>query len=817
MKISYNWLRDYIDFDLSAEELSEILTDCGLEVEGMEKKESVKGGLRGIVIGKVLTTKNHPNADRLTVTNVDTGEETPLHIVCGAPNVAAGQKVLVAKVGTTLHMGDKSFEIKKAKIRGERSEGMICAEDEVGLGTDHEGIMVLDEDAEIGQAAREYFQIEEDIVYEIGLTPNRSDATSHIGVARDLAAVLNQKYATDKYTLKRPDVSDFRIDNTHNHIDIEIEDEDACPRYTGITLSGVRVGESPDWLKNRLNLIGVRPINNIVDITNYVLFETGQPLHAFNADKIKGKKVIVKKLPSGTTFKTLDEVDRSLTAEDLMICNTQGGMCIAGVFGGVDSGVEEGTENVFLESACFNPASIRKTSKYHGLQTDASFRFERGADPNITEYALKRAIMLMKEVAGGQISSEIIDKYPKPADKWEVRINYKNVDRLIGKSIQHDIIKKIFESLEIEIKNEDEEGLDLLIPTFKVDVTREADLVEEILRIYGYNNIEDAPQLRSSLSFTKKPNPGRVQNEIAAYLSNNGFYEIMNNSLISSSYIAKSETYTEQENVNMYNPLSTDLNIMRQSLLHGGLESIVYNQNRKAEDLKFYEFGRTYRKLDQTTEDPLSKYAEENRLAIFLTGKKAPESWAGKQEEVNFFDLKAHVENIFNRLGLRKKLKVREEISANLKEGLIYLHKKTPLAEIGEISAKLMKDFDIKNAVFYADINWDVLLSLVKKEDTQYKEIPKLPAVRRDLSLLVDRAVKFEDIEKIAFQSEPNLLKEVNLFDIYAGKNIEEGKKSYAVSYILQNPKHTLTDRVIDNIMSKLIKTYKKEINAGIR
>ncbi|MDZ7743529.1 MAG: phenylalanine--tRNA ligase subunit beta [Bacteroidota bacterium] len=662
MRISYNWLKEYIDLDLNPEELSEILTDCGLEVEGLEKAESVKGGMEGIVIGQVLTAEKHPNADKLSVTTVDVGRDKPLHIVCGAPNVAAGQKVVVATVGTRLYMDDKPFEIRKAKIRGEKSEGMICAEDELGLGTSHEGIMVLEEDAQIGMPAKEYFEITEDYVYEIGLTPNRADAASHLGVARDLVAVLNQAQKTSKYQLKIPDTSAFKVDNDNRHIDIEIENPEACPRYTGITLSNIEVKESPNWLKNRLNTIGVRPINNIVDVTNYVLFELGQPLHAFDADKIKGEKVIVKMLPDKTRFTTLDEVERELLANDLMICNAEDGMCIAGVFGGISSGVTEKTKNVFLESACFNPVHIRKTSKYHSLQTDASFRFERGTDPNITEYALKRAILLFREVAGGQVSSEIVDVYPEKIEAWDVDIAYTNVDRLIGKKIDRESIKKILKDLGIEIKDEKAEGLKVSVPPFKVDVTREVDLIEEILRIYGYNNIDYSGQMRSSLSFMPKPDPEKIQNLISDLLTSNGFNEVMNNSLSNARYIAKSQEYNEENNVRMLNPISADLDIMRQGLIFGMLESAAYNLNRKNEDLRFYEFGTSYRKIQGSSQNPLLQYEEARHLALLLSGNKQPESWANREEKTDIYQLKAYLHNIFSRLGIAgNEVSIKEE------------------------------------------------------------------------------------------------------------------------------------------------------------
>lgn len=818
MKISYNWLKEYIDFDLDPEKLSEILTACGLEVEGLEKFESVKGGLEDIVIGEVLTCEQHPNADKLSLTTVNIGTGTPLDIVCGAPNVDKGQKVVVAPIGARLYMDENSFQIKRTKIRGEVSEGMICAEDELGLGTSHDGIMVLDPSAIPGKPAKEYFDIQEDYVFEIGLTPNRSDATSHIGVARDLVSVLNQTENTRNYKLVKPDVKAFNSDNNNRHIDIEIEDAEACPRYTGITLSGIEVKESPVWLKNYLNAVGVRPINNIVDITNFVLFETGQPLHAFDADEIKGNRVIIKKLPRGATFTTLDEVERELTGNDLMICNAEDGMCIGGVFGGIKSGVTEETKNIFLESAYFDPVTIRKTSKHHGLQTDASFRFERGADPNITKYALKRAIMLMKDIAGGEISSDIVDVYPDPIDKWEVAIKFSHVDRLIGKTIDRDMISTILQDLGIEIKEMDKEGMLLLIPTFKVEVTREADVIEEILRIYGYDNIDYSGQLRSSLSFTPKPDPEKLQNLISDYLTANGFFEIMNNSLTNSKYNQYSQTLTEEKNVKTLNPTSMDLDVLRQGLIFGNLESVAYNQNRKNENLKFYEFGTIYKLTGQKTEDPLSKYFEEKHLSLLLTGEVHPESWATSEKEADFYLLKAYTENVFKKMGINtQNLSVREDISDDFNEGLTFLSGEKTLAETGIVHPSLLKSFDIRNAVYYADINWDLLVELAGKSKVQYSEIPKFPAVRRDLALLIDNSVKFSDIEEIASKTERHLLKSVNLFDVYAGKNIESGKKSYAISFILQHPEKTLTDKIIDKTMNKMMEAFKREIGAVIR
>ena len=817
MKLSYNWLKQYIDMDVDPHELSAILTDIGLEVEGMEKFQSVKGGLEGIVIGEVLTCERHANADKLSVTTVNVGDKV-LPVVCGAPNVSKGQKVLVATVGTTLYDDDNEFKIKKSKIRGEFSEGMICAEDELGLGTSHDGIMVLGSDAPVGKPAKEYINIEEDWVYEIGLTPNRADATSHIGSARDLVAGLNW-LKSGNYRLDIPSVDDFKVDNNDLDIEVIVEDSDACPRYSGVTISGITVEESPEWLKNRLNAIGVRPINNIVDITNFVLHETGQPLHAFDAAKITGKKVIVKKLPSETPFVTLDEMERKLHVNDLMICNTEGGMCIAGVFGGAESGVTESTTDIFLESAYFDPTHIRKTSKRHILQTDASFRFERGADPNITVYALKRAARLIKEIAGGQISSEIKDVYPNPIKRWTVDINYDNVTRLIGKEIEKDTIVKILQDLDIEVLATNKEGLKLLIPTFKVDVKREVDIVEEILRIYGYNNIEIPEKVNSSVSLRQKPDLERIQNIIADYLVAQGFVEIMNNSLTKSEYIAKSTIFDDDQSVELLNPLSKDLDILRQTLLFGGLEVINYNQNRKTTDLKIFEFGKTYkRKSAKIKGTGVGNYFEEKHLALFTTGRMNPENWNAENRKTDFYTVKGNVESVFTRLGIdRNKLTLQENNSDDFTYSLDYLVEGHLLVSVAEVSKKLLKQFDIKQQVYVADFNWDKLIDLLPQHDLTYKPISKFPAVRRDLALVVDKAVTFETLKDIATKAERKVLKGVGIFDIYEGDKIPEGKKSYALSFILQDENKTLTDKIIDKAMKRIQQALEKEAGAQLR
>ena len=823
MKISYKWLKTYLNIDITPERVAQLLTDCGLEVESLDKIESIKGGLQGVVVGEVMSCAKHPDADKLSITTVNVGNPELLHIVCGAPNVAALQKVLVATIGTIIYSGDESFTIKKSKIRGELSEGMICAEDELGLGTSHAGIMVLAADAVVGSKARDYFNIEDDYVFEIGLTPNRSDATSHIGVARDLSAVINNLHesSTANTSLIYPSIEAFKQDNNSLPIDIIIEDSIACPRYTGVTISGVEVKDSPDWLKNKLNAIGLRSINNIVDISNFILFETGQPLHIFDADMITGNKVIVKKLPKGTKFITLDDAERELSGEDLMICNTVEGMCIAGVFGGAKSGVTAQTKNVFIESAYFDPTTIRKTSKLHGLKTDASFRYERGADPNITAYALKRAALLIKEVAGGAISSPVVDVYPAPITCKPIDIAYANVDKLIGKVIDRNIIKNILTSLEIEIQSATDNGLSLLIPTNKVDVTREVDVIEEILRIYGYNNIEIGSELHSSLAFISKPDKEKVQNLISDYLTNNGFTEIMNNSLTSSDYLNRVSAYDAANNVKILNPLSKELDVMRQTLLFGGLETIIYNVNRKITDLKLYEFGNTYSFNQGQPADAnvTKKYSEEKHLAVFLTGKSQSEAWNTKQENVDFFTLKSYVYNVLKRLRIDvSKLTVNKTVLQYFSEGLdLSTNNNKTIVSFGNLNAKTLTAFDIKQAVFYADFNWNNIIKLLSAKEIEFVEIPKFPEVRRDLALLINKEIEFGEIVKIAYQVEKNILKKVNLFDIYEGDKLEAGKKSYAVSFILQDTEKTLNDKQIDGIMNRLIKTYIEKLGATLR
>ena len=819
MKISYNWLKQYINLDVDPETLSTIFTDIGLEVEGLEKYQSVQGGLEGIVIGEVITCEQHSNADKLSVTTVNIGSDSLLPIVCGAPNVAAGQKVVVATVGTILYDGEESFKIKKAKIRGEVSEGMICAEDELGLGTSHDGIMVLPDDIKVGIKASDYFNIEEDYIYEIGLTPNRSDATSHIGSARDLVAGLNQFYNTRKYSLNLPSIDDFKVDNTDLDIEVIVEDTEACPRYSGVSISGIKVGESPDWLKIKLNSIGVRPINNIVDITNYVLHETGQPLHAFDAGKILGNKVIVRKTEQNTPFTTLDEVERKLDANDLMICHEEDGMCIAGVFGGSDSGVNDNTVNIFLESAYFDSVHIRKTSKRHGLQTDASFRFERGTDPNITIYALKRAATLIKEIAGGTISSEIKDVYPVPINPWQVEINLANVDRLIGKSIDREVIKTILSDLEIGITEESGDDIKLLIPTYKVDVTREVDIVEEILRIYGYNNIEITGKINSSISTRPVPDLEKIQNSIADYLVGQGMSEIMNNSLTRAEYVEINDDLSSDKNVNLLNPLSKDLNILRQTLLHGGLETVSYNINRKSPNLKLFEFGKVY-KLNNSFEKTagITNYTEEKHLMLIATGKESRNQWSSNDVDIDFYFVSGLVSSIFEKLGLNKsRVNLEESESGSYAYSLQYLINNDLLAEVSLISNKLVKQFDIGQDVYCADINWTKLIKYLTFADVKYKPVPKFPIVKRDLSLVLNNNIKFSDLKDVAMKTERKLLKNVYLFDIYEGSNIAEDKKSYALSFIIQDDNKTLTDKVIEKTMNSIIRVFEQQFNAQLR
>ncbi|WP_184550617.1 phenylalanine--tRNA ligase subunit beta [Mucilaginibacter sp. FT3.2] len=798
MKISYNWLKEFIDTDKTPQEISIILTGTGLEVESLEKVQPIPGGLEGLVIGFVKECVAHTNSDHLHVTKVDVGGAKDLQIVCGAANVAAGQKVVVATVGTTIYptVGEP-FGIKKSKIRGEVSEGMICAEDEIGLGTDHAGIMILDEDAVVGSLAKDYFKLNDDYMYEIGLTPNRADATSHLGTARDIAAFL-------KIGIKKPDVGEFKVDNTSRTIEVVVENEQASPRYSGLTISGVEVKESPKWLKERLAVIGIRAINNIVDVTNYVLHELGQPLHAFDADEITGGKVLVKNYAEGTIFKTLDDADRKLSENDLMIGNAQEPMCIAGVFGGAKSGVKTSTVNIFLESAYFNSVSVRKTAKRHGLKTDASFRFERGTDPDMTVFALKRAALLIQQVAGGKVSSEISDHYPAPVAPFAFEVTYKNIDRLIGQEITHGEIKAIIEALDIKIVNETADSLSLQVPPYRVDVTREVDIVEEILRIYGYNNIHIPTQIRASLNNSQKAEKDTVQNQISDLLSANGFNETLSNSLTKSAYSDNLDGA-----VKILNPLSSDLDVMRQTLLYSGLEAIAYNQNRRSADLKFYEFGKVYSVKDD-------KYSEVQRFSVFITGADAAEQWNQKQKPVSFYNLKAIVDGILQRLNITDFV-VEDATCSKLAFGLQYMLNGKQLVKFGPVGAGALKKADVDKEVFYADFNFDLVLNAVRKNVIVYQEVSKFPAVRRDLSMLIDKAVSFGQLRQIAQRTERKLLKEVSVFDVYQGDKLPAGKKSYALSFIIQDIEKTLTDKAIDAVMQKLIYNLGKEAGAEIR
>ncbi|MCK9203950.1 MAG: phenylalanine--tRNA ligase subunit beta [Bacteroidales bacterium] len=821
MKISYNWLKLYLNIDLLPDKVAEYLTGCGLEVESMEPFFPVKGGLKGIVIGEVLTCVKHPDSDHLSLTTVDVGQEKPLSIVCGAPNVATGQKVPVALTGTTLYFADKPLKLQKTKIRGAVSEGMICAEDELGLGTSHDGIMVLDPATPVGTPAARYFNIEEDVVFTIGLTPNRSDATSHFGVARDLAAVINNSGRKHPSVSGRvnpvlPDVSNFRVQNHSRRIDVIIENQEGCPRYTALTVSGITVKESPAWIRDKLNAVGLRPINNVVDVTNFILMELGQPLHAFDCDRIIGDKVIVRNYPAGTKFITLDNVERELTGEDMMICNTVEPMVIGGVFGGLKSGVTQETTSVFLESACFDPRHIRKTARHHGLQTDASFRFERGTDYNITEYALKRAALLIQELAGGQISSEIVDVYPAPFPSREVLVSFVNMDRLIGKAIDRGVVKAILKDLGMDILRETESPacLQLSIPAFKSDVTREADVIEEILRVYGYNNIEIPHEVRASISHYRKPDPEKVQNSVSEFLSAQGFYEIMNNSLTRSAYYNNSSDFQPALSVRILNPVSRDLDVMRQSLLHGALESLVYNLNRKLSDLKLYEFGKTYT-LSQGGIVP--GYLEEQHLSLLITGKISSENWNNTDKPVDFYTLKGFIEALFCKMSINTRKLVIEPFQSSLFiNGLRYSDGNNELLKMGLLSKSLLHSFDCKQEIYYAELNWDHLMALSVSE-TSCCELPRFPEVRRDLALLIDQSVTFSQIEKLSFRTEKKLLRRVGLFDVFEGDKIGAGKKSYALSFILQDEEKTLTDKEIDKAMERLIKVFITTFNARIR
>lgn len=811
MNISWNWLKEYIQIDMDVETMSKVLTDIGLEVEGLEKYQTIKGGLEGIVVGKVLTCVEHPNSDHLHITTVDVGGPEILPIVCGAPNVAAGQTVVVATEGTKLYDGDKEFVIKKSKIRGEESRGMICAEDEIGVGTSHDGIMVLPDSVKAGTPASEYFNIKDDYVFEIGLTPNRVDAASHIGVARDVAAYLNVNGCVE---LKMPSVDKFALSTKQSPVKVFVECEDLCPRYSGLVVAGITVKESPEWLQTCLKSIGLRPINNVVDVTNFILHELCQPLHAFDADKIEGNEIHVKTVADKTKFVTLDGVERELSSDDLMICNSNKPMCIAGVFGGLESGVTDATKNVFIESAYFNPVSIRKTARRHGLSTDASFRYERGIDPNITNYALKRAALLIQEVAGGEICAPLFDSHAENFPAFPVTLNLDKTYSLIGKNIGDDVVKKILKGLEIEIVSENGRDLNLMVPAYRVDVQRAEDVVEDILRIYGYNNVEFSTSLHAAIIHTKGADQTKVRNMIANMLVDCGWYEIMNNSLTNSAYYSDLQNDIKNHLVKIMNPLGAELDCMRNTLLFSALEVVAHNVNRQQNDLSLFEFGSIYftKASDGTVTE---KYGENRQLSLCITGKQHPQYWAEKQQDTNIFVLKSAVQKVLMKMGFSNIQFVAK--SDDMLSGLecTILNNK-PVARLGAVAKSILKKFDIEKPVYFAEIYWDVLVENYHQKTT-FREMPQFPSVRRDLALLIDSSVKFEQIQKIAYQTERKLLKQVNAFDVYEGKGIPTGKKSYAISFLLQDDQKTLTDSQIDNVMNRLIANYQKELGAELR
>ena len=820
MNISYKWLKEYVDFDLTAQQVADALTSTGLEVDALEEVQSIKGGLKGLYVGKVLTCEAHPNSDHLHVTTVDLGKGEPSQIVCGAPNVAAGQKVIVADLGCVLYDGDKEFVIKKSKLRGVESNGMICAEDEIGVGTSHDGIIVLPEDAVVGTPAAEYYNLESDWLIEVDITANRADGLSHWGVARDLYAWLKSNGYETK--MHRPDCSAFTVDNHDLPIEVKIENTEACKRYACVSVTDCEVKESPEWLKNKLNTIGLRPINNIVDITNYVMMAYGQPLHTFDADMVKGHKIVVKTMPDGTPFQTLDGEEHKLSDRDLAICNEEDPMCIAGVFGGKGSGTYETTKNVVLESAYFHPTWIRKSARRHGLSTDASFRFERGVDPNGTIYALQQAAILCKELAGGKVSMEIVDVYPEKMENAVVDLTYKYVHDLVGKDIPVEKIKSICESLEMKVLEETAEGLKLEIPAYRVDVTRPCDVVEDILRIYGYNNVEIPTQLKGSLVIKgDEDQKHKLANLVSEQLVGEGFNEILNNSLTKGAYYEGSASFPAENCVKIMNPLSTDLNVMRQTLLFGGLESVQHNVNRKRGNLRFFEFGNVYTfdPEKENLDDPMLAYKEQYHAALWITGKRVEGSWAHANEDSNFYELSAYVENILRRIGVKPGMIVRKKSESDIFSAGLTIENRggKKLIEMGIIAKKLQKQFGLDAPVFYAELNWTALMKVIKKNEVLYTEVPKFPAVSRDLALLVDNSVEFAQIEQIARQTEKKLLKKVELFDVYEGDKLPAGKKSYAVNFILQDEEKTMGDKQIEAIMNKLIANIKKQLNAELR
>lgn len=820
MNISYNWLKKYLDFDLTPEETSAALTSIGLETGGIEEVQTVKGGLEGLVVGKVLTCVEHPNSDHLHITTVDLGDGSPVQIVCGAPNVAAGQHVVVATVGTVLYDGDQSFTIKKSKIRGTESFGMICAEDEIGIGTSHDGIIVLPDSVVPGTLATDYYNIKSDYVLEVDITPNRIDAASHYGVARDLAAYLAQNGSP--VSLHRPSVEAFKVDEQEGAVTVEVLNTEACPRYTGLTIRGVKVTESPDWLKADLQAIGLHPINNIVDITNYLLHATGQPLHCFDLNQIKGGKVTVRTVGNGTKFVTLDEVERTLTDQDLMICNAEEPMCIAGVFGGLQSGVTEKTTDIFLESAYFHPTWIRKTARRQGLNTDASFRYERGVDNNNLVYVLKRAALLVQELAGGKICGDIIDTRPQGFAPFDVTLSYDKANKLIGKEIPSDTIKSILRSLEVEVVEETAEALRLKVPTYRVDVQRDVDVIEDVLRIYGYNNVEFTDAVRSNLSYkTATDENHRLQNLVSEQLSGCGFNEIMCNSLTSVAYYEGCNLFPEGRCVRLLNPLSNDLGVMRQTLLFGGLEGIARNINRRHPNLRFYEFGSCYFYDAEipAEKDVTAGYSEEKHLGLWLTGNRVSGSWIHPDEKSTVYELKAYVEHVFARIGVPRKEMVVTQISNVVYSAALQIATRTgkQLAMLGIVSKKILKKFDIDNEVCFAELYWDNLMRFALRNKVTYAELPKFQPVKRDLALLVDDTVAFAEIERIAYETERKLLREVTLFDVYEGDKLPAGKKSYAVSFLLQDTDKTLNDKQIDAVMNRMIAAFTKQLDAQLR
>lgn len=807
MKVSHKWLLNYINTDLAPGEIATYLTDTGLEVEGVEEIETIKGGLKGVVIGEVLTCVQHPNADKLKLTTVNIGVEAPLQIVCGAPNVAAGQKVPVATIGTTIYSDEGDFVIKKGKLRGEVSQGMICAEDELNLGESHDGIMVLAPDAKVGMPAAEYFNIESDFVYEIGLTPNRTDAMGHYGVARDLRAAL-LRHGKEGVVLELPSVDAFKVDNHNLPIAIEIKDEEACGRYTGVSISGVKVGPSPDWLQNKLRAIGLGPINNIVDITNFVLHETGHPMHAFDADQISGNEIVVQTLNTGTKFITLDDKERSLDAEDLMICNAETGMVIAGVFGGKKSGVTEKTTKVFLEAAYFNPVRIRKTAKRHGLNTDASFRYERGVDPEMTLYALKRCALLIQEVAGGEVSMAINDVHPVKISPAQVELSLERMDQLIGQHIEEEVVVDILRSLDIKVLSKNGDMLGLEVPPYRTDVTREADVIEEVLRIYGFNAIAMGNKMHISIAPHDPKSEAAYREHMSEALSARGFTEIMNNSLTKSSYFA-SNGFKPEASIEMLNPLSQDLSVLRQSLLFGGLETVTRNSNRQRPNLKLYEFGNIYEKTAE-------KYNQHSALSLWVSGQEREENWREGVLNSDLYSLKKEVDFVLSKLGLSGFL-VQESQSEHLEYGLSYFLNKRIVVELGKVHPATAKKADFKGSVFFADFDWGYLASKAKKRKISFAELPKYPEVRRDLALLINKDVSYAALENAAQKAERKLLQSVNLFDVYEGKNLPEGKKSYALSFVLSDANATLNDKQVDAAMERILNSFKEQFEASLR